>query len=141
LGQAHGGQGLGCLAAGVVHEEIARADLSMSYVNLLGSLNGQILAEHGAAEVVRPWLDAIVSGRALVALALTEPGGGSDAAALQLKAVRDGDSYVLDGEKTSISAADQAGAAIVFARTGPAGSGAHGVTAFLVPLDLAGITR
>jgi cyclohexanecarboxyl-CoA dehydrogenase len=44
LPEAFGGQGLGCLAAGVIHEEIARADLSMSYINLLASLNGQILS-------------------------------------------------------------------------------------------------
>ena len=49
LPERFGGQGLGCLAAGVIHEEIARADLSMSYINLLASLNGQILAQHGAA--------------------------------------------------------------------------------------------
>src|SRR6218665_2863540 len=46
-----GGQGLGCLAAGVIHEEIARADLSFSYLNLLASLNGQILSRYGAPEV------------------------------------------------------------------------------------------
>ena len=45
---------MGCLAAGVIHEEIARADLSLSYVNLLASLNGQILSEHGHPDVVGP---------------------------------------------------------------------------------------
>jgi cyclohexanecarboxyl-CoA dehydrogenase len=54
LPEEHGGQGMGCLAAGVIHEEIARADLSLSYINLLASLNGQILAEHGRPEVVGP---------------------------------------------------------------------------------------
>src|ERR1700752_640770 len=48
LPEQYGGQGLGCLAAGVIHEEIARADLSLSYINLLASLNGQILAHHAA---------------------------------------------------------------------------------------------
>src|SRR5690606_19077395 len=56
LDVAHGGQGMGCLAAGVIHEEIARADLSMSYINLLASLNAQILSSHGRREVVAPWL-------------------------------------------------------------------------------------
>lgn len=141
LPEAVGGQGLARLATGVIHEEVAAADLSMSYVNLLGSLNGQILAEHGRADVVRPWLEKIIAGEALVALALTEPRGGSDAAGLVLKAERVGDVYVMNGEKTSISAADQSAGAIVFARTGRAEDGAHGVTAFLVPLDLPGITR
>ena len=136
-----GGQGLGAIAAGVIHEEIARADISMSYVNLLGSLNGQILVGHGQPEVVDPWIKQLLEGKTLLALALTEPSGGSDAAALKLRAEADGAAYVLNGEKTSISAADQADAAIVFGRTGAAGSGAHGVTAFLVPLDLPGISR
>lgn len=138
---AHGGLGLGCLAAGVIHEEIARADLSISYINLLSSLNAQILSEHGQPEVVGPWLERLVGGDALVAIALTEPRGGSDAANLRLKVERVGDEYVINGEKTSISAADQADAIVVFGRTGPVDAGPHGVTAFFVPADVPGLTR
>lgn len=141
LPEAYGGQGMGCLAAGVIHEEIARADLSISYINLLASLNGQILAEHGRPEVVQPWLEKLTQGRALFAIALTEPQGGSDAANLRLRVERVGNDYVINGEKTSISAADQADAAVVFGRTGAADSGAHGVTALLVPMDAPGVTR
>jgi cyclohexanecarboxyl-CoA dehydrogenase len=135
-----GGQGLGCLAAGVIHEEVARADLSLSYVNLLASLNGQILARHGRADVVQPWLARLTRGDALIAIALTEPRGGSDAANLRLRVERSGDGYLVNGEKTSISAADQADACVVFGRTGSVDAGAHGVTALLVPMDLPGIT-
>ncbi len=141
LPEAYGGLGLSSLAAGVLHEEIARADLSLSYINLLASLNAQILSQHGQAHVVAPWLACITKGEALVALALTEPRGGSDAANLGLRMARTGDAYVLNGEKTSISAADQADAAVVFGRTGSQASGARGVTALLVPMDLPGITR
>jgi len=141
LPEEFGGLGLSRMAAGVIHEEIARADLSLSYINLLASLNGQILAEHGQPDVVRPWLRKLVAGEVLFAIALTEPRGGSDAANLRLRVERDGDFYVLNGEKTSISAADQADAAVVFGRTGTVESGAHGVTALLVPMDLPGITR
>jgi cyclohexanecarboxyl-CoA dehydrogenase len=141
LPEQFGGLGLGCLAAGVIHEEIARADLSMSYINLLASLNGQILAHHGKPEIVKPWLTRLTAGQALIAIALTEPRGGSDAANLRLKIERSGDEYILNGEKTSISAADQADAAVVFGRTGTVESGAHGVTALFVPMDLPGITR
>ena len=140
LPEAYGGQGMGCLAAGVIHEEIARADLSISYINLLASLNGQILSHHGQPEVVRPWLEKLTQGEALFAIALTEPRGGSDAANLRLRVERVGDEYVINGEKTSISAADQADAAVVFGRTGSIESAAHGVTALLVPMDLPGIT-
>ncbi len=140
LPEAFGGQGLGCLAAGVIHEEVARADLSISYINLLASLNSQILSQHGQAEVVRPWLEKLVQGRALCAIALTEPRGGSDAANLRLKVERVGDNYVINGEKTSISAADQADISVVFGRTGTVDSAAHGVTALLVPMNTAGVT-
>jgi cyclohexanecarboxyl-CoA dehydrogenase len=136
-----GGQGLPTLAAGVIVEEIARADLSLSYINLLASLNGQILAEHGRPEVAGPWLRRLIEGDALLAIALTEPRGGSDAANLRLHIERVGDQYVINGEKTSISAADQADAVIVFGRTGTVDSGAHGVTALLVPTDAPGLTR
>ncbi|MDE1140796.1 cyclohexanecarboxyl-CoA dehydrogenase [Paraburkholderia tropica] len=141
LPEAFGGQGLGCLAAGVIHEAIAAADLSLSYINLLASLNGQILAQHARPELARPWLERLTQGRALLAIALTEPRGGSDAANLRLKMERVGDHYVLNGEKTSISAADQADAAVVFARSGRVEDGARGVSALLVPMDLPGITR
>lgn len=139
-----GGQGTGCLAAGVVHEAIARADLSMSYVNLLASLIGQILAEHGRPALVEPWLRRLTQGEALLAIALTEPRGGSDAANLRLRMQRADDGsgdWLLDGEKTSISAADQADAAVVFARSGSVADGARGVSALFVPLELPGITR
>lgn len=141
LPEEYGGLGMSRIAAGVIHEEIARADLSISYINLLASLNGQILAEHGAPDVADPWLRKLIAGEALFAIALTEPRGGSDAANLRLRIERDGHYYVLNGEKTSISAADQADAAVVFGRTGTVESGAHGVTALLVPMDLPGITR
>jgi cyclohexanecarboxyl-CoA dehydrogenase len=63
LPESFGGLGMGCLAAGVIHEEIARADLSFSYVNLLASLNSQILAKHGDPAVVGPWLQRDRQGR------------------------------------------------------------------------------
>ncbi|MEY2780715.1 MAG: cyclohexanecarboxyl-CoA dehydrogenase [Pseudomonadota bacterium] len=141
LPERFGGQGLGSLASGVVHEEIARADLSLSYINLLASLNGQILSEHGDPAVVGPWLSRLTQGEALLAIALTEPRGGSDAANLKLKIERVGNDYVINGEKTSISAADQADGVVVFGRTGSADSGAHGVTALFVPTDVPGLTR
>ncbi|NUT14694.1 MAG: cyclohexanecarboxyl-CoA dehydrogenase [Cupriavidus sp.] len=141
LPEQYGGQGMGSLAAGVIHEAVARADLSLSYINLLASLNGQILAHHARPEIAGPWLQRLTRGEALLAIALTEPRGGSDAANLRLRMERDGDHYVLNGEKTSISAADQADAAVVFARSGPVEAGARGVSALLVPMELPGITR
>ena len=140
LPERFGGLGMGCLAAGVIHEEIAKADLSFSYLNLLASLNSQILSNYGQPEVVGPWLERIVAGEAICAIALTEPSGGSDAANLRLRIERKDDHYLINGEKTSISAADQADICVVFGRTGAADSGAYGVTALLVPMAIAGIT-
>jgi len=140
LPESFGGLGMGCLAAGVVHEQIARVDLSFSYLNLLASLNAQILSRYGEPSVVRPWLAQLIAGEVICSIALTEPRGGSDAANLRLRVERRGDGYVLNGEKTSISAADQADIAVVFGRTGPADAGAHAVTALLVPMATAGIT-
>ena len=80
LPEQFGGLGLGCLAAGVVHEEIARADLSFSYLNLLASLNGQILSKYGQPDVVAPWLRHLTAGEAIYAIALSGPPGGARAA-------------------------------------------------------------
>ena len=102
---------------------------------------GSILVNHAPAEVVKEVVPRICRGETVVALGLTEPRGGSDAANLQLKARRSNNGYVLDGEKTSISMIEQAESIIVFARTGEAHSGARGVTAFHVPLDQPGINR
>jgi cyclohexanecarboxyl-CoA dehydrogenase len=103
------------------------------------SLSGAIMARHGDPAVVAPWLRGVTAGEMIPAIALTEPGGGSDAANLTLRATKDGASYVLDGEKTSTSFAAQAAFAIVWARTGAQSSAARGISAFLVPLDLPGI--
>ena len=141
LPERFGGLGASSVTAGIVIEAIGYADLNVAYVQLLASLNGQIIARHAADSLAAVWLPRIVSGEALSALALTEPRGGSDAANLILSARRDGNDYVLNGEKSSISMADQADVAIVFARTGAPGSGARGVSAFLVPMDTPGISR
>ncbi|MEQ8814543.1 MAG: cyclohexanecarboxyl-CoA dehydrogenase [Thalassobaculum sp.] len=140
LPERYGGLGAPSVTVGLAIEAVSHADLNVGYVPLLSSLNGQIVARHAAPELAAAWIPRIVSGEALFALALTEPRGGSDAANLQLSARRDGDGYVLNGEKSSISMADQADAAVVFARTGAPDSGARGVSAFLVPMDAKGIT-
>ncbi len=122
-------------------EQIAYGDFNMSYINLLTSLCGQIIAAHARDHLKERWLPPILAGDMLVAIALTEPGAGSDAARLSVSAVRDGDNFVLHGEKTSISLADQADVAVVFARTSGEADGAKGISAFLVPMDLPGLTR
>lgn len=141
LPESVGGLGQNCLTAGLVVEALCGDDLNVGYVAITASLLGQMLCSFGREEVVNPWVGGMLRGELLPAIALTEPGGGSDAANLKLKARRDGEYYVLSGEKTSISMATQADFAVVFARTGSVESGARGISSFLVPLDSHGITR
>jgi cyclohexanecarboxyl-CoA dehydrogenase len=139
LPEEYGGLGLDCTTAGLVVEAICRSDYNIGQLMVTMSLSGAIMVRHGDPAVVAPWLCGITAGEMIPAIAVTEPGGGSDAANLALRASKDGDTYVLDGEKTSISFAAQAAFAIVWARTGTQSSGAYGISAFLVPLDLPGI--
>ena len=140
LPEEYGGLGQPSLTAGLIIEAIAYGDFNVAYVQLLGSLQGQILARHAAPDLARDWIARIVSGDAVVSVALTEPRGGSDAGNLALAARRDGDRYILNGEKSSISMADQADASIVFARTGKPEDGPRGVSAFLVPMNSKGVS-
>ena len=140
LPEEFGGLGAGSIYSGVIIEEVARADFNVGYVNVLASLNGQILANFANSEIKRHWLPRLIAGEILLAIALTEPRGGSDAANLGLRMERAGGHYVLNGEKTSISAADQAAGTVVFARTGTPEDGARGVSAIFVPMDLPGIS-
>jgi cyclohexanecarboxyl-CoA dehydrogenase len=140
LPEAFGGLGVPGLASGLIAEAIGHADVNVAYVQILGSLNGAILTRHAAPDLAEGWISRITRGEAIVCIALTEPRGGSDAANLALSARRDGDVYVLNGEKSSISMADQADAVVLFARTGAPAEGARGVSAFLVPMDTAGVS-
>jgi cyclohexanecarboxyl-CoA dehydrogenase len=137
---AYGGQEADFLTFGIAMEEIGRGDFSCTYGIQLAGLAGEILGRSGSDAIKTRWLPPTASGEAVVALALTEPGAGSDAANLACRAERDGDGYVITGEKSGISLGMAAQAAVVFARTDPAGR-ARGVTAFLVPLDLPGVSR
>lgn len=140
LPEEFGGMDAEVLYSGVIIEEIGRADFTFGYAPLLASLNGQILREFARPEIARDWLPGLIAGEHMLAIALTEPKGGSDAANLGLKMERDGDHYILNGEKTSISANQIAKGVVTFARTGTAEDRARGVSAVLVPLDLPGIT-
>jgi cyclohexanecarboxyl-CoA dehydrogenase len=131
VGQDLGGQGADEIAAGIACEELAWADFNVCYLVFSGAVTGRLLEQHCPGG--REWLDRSIAGQDFVALALTEPGVGSDAAALTTRAEKVDGGWRLYGEKSSITGAAHASAALTFARTG--GPGARGVTAFLVPLD------
>ncbi|HEY4098318.1 MAG TPA: acyl-CoA dehydrogenase family protein [Baekduia sp.] len=135
-----GGRGTDRVTSGVVTEEIARGDFNVAYLQVVGSLVAQILAGHAHPELAEAWVPRICSGDAIVGIGLSEPHAGSDAGMPRLRARRDADAYVLDGQK-SLSFCDQAAAAVVFARTGTDEARGKGISAFLVDLDAPGVTR
>lgn len=135
-----GGRGADRLTAGVVTEEIGRGDINVAYLQVVGSLVGQILAGNAAPDVAHEWVPRICRGEEIVGIGLTEPQAGSDAGMPALTAAREGGDWVLDGVK-SLSFAGDAAAVVVFARTGPSRSRGKDISAFLVPLDAPGVTR
>jgi cyclohexanecarboxyl-CoA dehydrogenase len=135
-----GGRGADRVTAGVVTEEIARGDFNVAYLQVVGSLVGQILATSARPEVAERWVPAICSGEEIVGIGLSEPQAGSDAGMPRLRARRERGDYVLEGQK-SLSFCSQAGAAVVFARTSAEEVRAKGISAFLVPLDVPGVAR
>ena len=136
----YGGQDADCLTAGFVIEQVARGDFNCCYGLLNAGLIGDILARYAAEPIRQAWLPGLARGEKVMCVCLTEPQGGSDASAIRTRAMRKGDHYILDGEKSAITLLMAGDAAIVFAKTDPT-AGARGVSCFLVPLDAPGVTR
>jgi cyclohexanecarboxyl-CoA dehydrogenase len=134
------GQQLDAVSTGIAAEEIARGDFNLSYGVLMPALCGEVLSRFAGERVKREWLAPMARGDAVLGLALTEPGAGSDARMISTRAELDGDEYVITGEKSGISLLMAADAVVLFAKTDP-DAGARGVTAFLLPTDLPGVTR
>jgi len=129
------------LSYALVLEELARVSPAHAIVvSVHASLVGQSLLAFGSAPQKAAWLPRMARGEVLGAFALTERDAGSDAGALRTHARKDGDGFVLNGEKVMITNAGPAGLFLVFATIDPA-LGSKGVTAFLVPGDASGITR
>ncbi|MGC4807585.1 acyl-CoA dehydrogenase family protein [Micromonospora sp. DT233] len=138
--EEHGGSGGDHLSYCLVLEELGRGDSAVrGIVSVSLGLVAKSIAAHGTAEQRQRWLPALCSGAALGCFALTEPGSGSDAAALTTRATRDGGDWSITGAKVFITNGTTADVAVVFARTG--GPGHRGITAFLVPTDSPGLTR
>jgi cyclohexanecarboxyl-CoA dehydrogenase len=124
---------------GIVVEELAKADFNLASIPIVTNLVSNLIDAFASDRVKAELLPKVAAGDMLVALGLTEPETGSDAAALKARATRTSNGYVLRGEKTSITALPSASAVVVFASTDPAAR-AKGVSAFVVPLDLPGIS-
>ena len=137
--EKYGGQMSDIVTGGIACEETAKADFGPSFVILLQFFAGEMLTLCNE-EVQAEWMPLCAKGK-IMCLCLTEPDVGSDATAIKARAVRHGDYYTLNGEKTSISMAMQAEVAAIWAKTDPAASGARGITTFFVPLNFPGIER
>ncbi|MDF2444228.1 MAG: cyclohexanecarboxyl-CoA dehydrogenase [Subtercola sp.] len=140
LPEEFGGLGLDAVSAGLVLEALSESDYNIGQLSVTMALAGTIVAKYADPAIARHWLEGLVAGELLPAIGLTEPGAGSDAATLTMRADRVGDEWVLSGEKNSVTFAKQAAFAVVWARTGTVESKAKGISAFLVPLDRPGIT-
>jgi alkylation response protein AidB-like acyl-CoA dehydrogenase len=138
--EEYGGVGGDYITYCVGMEELGRADSSVrGIVSVSNGLVGKSILAHGTEEQKQEWLRPIATGESLGCFGLTEPGHGSDAGHLETRATRDGDDYLLSGQKIFITNGTWADVCLVFARTG--GPGPRGVSAFLVPTSAGGFER
>ncbi len=138
--EEYGGLGGDYVTYCIGMEELGRADSSVrGIVSVSMGLVGKVVLSHGTEEQKQQWLPGIAQGTTLACFGLTEPDTGSDAGNLTTRAVRDGDDWLITGQKIFITNATWAHVCLVFARTG--GDGARGISAFLVPTDSPGFER
>lgn len=138
--EAFGGSLQPCVTSGIAAEEIARGDFNCGYFVEQNAFLGDLLSRFGSRELQERYLTGMANGSVVMGIALTEPAVGSDAAGLQARAWRDGDGYLLSGEKTSVTFAGDMDACIVFAKTDTS-IGARGVSAFMVRSEWEGVRR
>lgn len=141
--ESYDGLGLDLLTYLWVLEELAWGDAGVAVsVSVHNSLPVTLIGRHGSEEQKRRWLPAMANGDALAAFSLSEAGSGTDAASIRAQAVRDGDGWVLSGEKMWVTNGASADLVLLFARTDTPDDrrGGHGIGAFVVPSDAAGLS-
>ncbi|MBB3119593.1 acyl-CoA dehydrogenase family protein [Pseudoduganella violacea] len=147
-GSAHGGalDAIDTRAICLIRETLARHNGLADFAFAMQGLGSGAISLFGDAAARQAWLPRVARGEAIAAFALSEPQAGSDVAAMQCAAAREGDSYVLNGEKTWISNGGIADFYVVFARDGAAeeaqgtqARGTRGISAFIVPADAPGL--
>ena len=138
--EEYGGSGMGFLAHAIVTEEIARVSGSLrAPFNMQAMGTAREIFQYGSEEQKRKYIPGLLKGELLGCIGITEPNAGSDVAALQTTAVKDGDDYILNGSKTWITWATVADVGIVYAYTDRAKKH-KGITAFIVDLHSPGVT-
>jgi len=136
-----GGTDMGYLAHAIVMEEISRssASIGLSYGAHSNLCVNQIF-RNGTPEQKQKYLPKLISGEHIGALAMSEANAGSDVVSMKLKAVKQGDVYILNGTKMWITNGPDANTYVIYAKTAPE-KGPHGITAFIVERDLPGFSR
>lgn len=134
-----GGSGLSRSDAAAIFEELAKGDPAIAAYISIHNMVAWMIDSYGTEAQRQEWLPLLASMQGFGSYCLTEPGAGSDAAAIATSAIRSGDEYVLTGVKQFISGGGEASVYIVMART-DADAGARGITAFLVPAETAGLS-
>lgn len=138
--QRWGGLGLNLMQDVELAMELGYTSLALrSMFGTNNGIAGQVLVGFGTDEQKHRWLEQIASGEVVASFALTEPGAGSNPAGLRTNAVREGDHWVISGQKRFITNAPVADLFVVFARTRPADDQGPGIAVFLVPADAAGV--
>lgn len=136
--EEHGGMGLGRVEAAVIFEELARGDVSTAAFISIHNMATWMIDGFGSNDLRARYVPSLVTMEKIASYCLTEPGSGSDAAAMRTTAVKDGDHYVLNGSKAFISGAGTSDVYVVMARTGEAGP--KGISAFVVDLGTPGLS-
>ena len=138
--EEYGGLGLDYLFDVIVFEEMARSGFTGPGFLIHCDLVATYIKSFGTEEQKRHWLPRMVSGEAIGSLGMTEPHAGSDLKAIRTRAVRDGDDFVINGQKVFISNGQMCDVLVLATKT-DAGAGAKGVTLFLVDTSLPGFRR
>ena len=136
--ERHGGTNLDTVAQSILVEEIARADATTSLIPIVQKLGALPIILAGSDEQRDRYFPRLASGEWLIAFGLTEAAAGSDVASNHMRAVRDGDVYVLNGSKRFITHGSVANVLTVFAITDPEAGGRKGMSAFIVEADTPG---
>ncbi|ADJ15854.1 acyl-CoA dehydrogenase family protein [Halalkalicoccus jeotgali] len=135
--EEYGGPGMDILSSAIVTEELWRADPGIGSAIGSRGFGSNMILEFGDEWMKSEWLTAIASGESACASAISEPAHGSNVAGMETRAERDGDEWVIDGNKMWITNGTVADVAVVMAKTDP-DAGKRGITAFLVPTDTEG---
>jgi alkylation response protein AidB-like acyl-CoA dehydrogenase len=133
-----GGSGLSRLTAALIFEALATGCPTVAAYMSIHNMTASLIDGFGSDAQRKQWLPKLCTMELLASYCLTEPGAGSDAAALATRAVHNGDHYMLNGQKQFISGAGAGDLYVVMARSG--GAGASGISAFIVPGDTAGLS-